>query len=575
MQKVVENYILYETVGAGQYGKVYRAKNSKTNETVAIKVVPLEKFNQVPKLEEFTSNEIKTLARINNINVVKFIEMLKTANNMYLVYEFCDGGTLEDILQRKHHLSEADSIKIFKQIINAFKAIYKENILHRDLKPSNILFHNDVIKIADFGFCKKMSSSNELTFTMVGSPIYMAPEILKGYPYNIKADIWSLGVVFYEMLFGVCPFEDKTLSGLIQRIDNQALIMHKEINCISSSTEGLLRKMLTLDYKNRIDWEELLNHSLFGEESDKSSTTSTTTIDETKSTISNGTNSGNVTTINTNDVKNITTNGNNYNTTTTTNNGNTTTNPSTNGNVKIDTNSVNNYNDELQSTVYHKEVIIRTLMKERNKIVFVSNLLHAILELNIVQKSSIVGFLLLKKINYMIDTLKKELSIENLSSKFKSLEKWEDFRVSDEYLSFSRYLNEEAEEAGSFLSAFKQEIQPILDTITDSSLKNELTKDVPELKFFVGLMIGYTEDIIKIASEKFKNKEEMNGTQLLIHTNEILDCINLEEFFEKTLIDNFLRLADQNYFSVIKKFNREKLENLINGKLNAAKKKLI
>jgi serine/threonine protein kinase len=269
MQKVVENYILYETVGAGQYGKVYRAKNTKTNETCAIKVVPLEKFTQVPKLEEFTSNEIKTLARINNPNVIKFIEMLKTANNMYLVYEYCDGGTLEDILQRKHHLSETESLKIFKQILNAFRAIYKENILHRDLKPSNILFHNDIVKIADFGFCKKMSSSQEITFTMVGSPIYMAPEILKGYPYNIKADVWSLGVVLYEMLFGVCPYEDKTLSGLISRIDNQALVIHREINYISQSTEQLLRKMLTLDNKARMDWEELLNYQLSIDEVDR------------------------------------------------------------------------------------------------------------------------------------------------------------------------------------------------------------------------------------------------------------------------------------------------------------------
>jgi len=234
MQKVVENYLLYETIGAGQYGKVYRAKNQKNGETVAIKVIPLEKFNNVPKLEEFTTNEIKTLSRINNPNVVKFIEMLKTANNTYLVYEYCDGGTLEDVLQEKHHLSEAESLKYFKQLINAFQSIYKENILHRDLKPSNILFHNNVVKIADFGFCKKMTGPTELTFTMVGSPIYMAPEILKGYPYNIKSDIWSLGVVLYEMLFGICPYEDKNLAGLISRIDNQPLTIPREINRISA-----------------------------------------------------------------------------------------------------------------------------------------------------------------------------------------------------------------------------------------------------------------------------------------------------------------------------------------------------
>jgi len=128
MHKIVENYILYESIGSGQYGKVYRAKNTKTNETVAVKSIPIDKFRDVPKLEEFTANEIKTLNRIKNPNVIKFYEMLKTANNMYLVYEFCDGGTLEDILQKKHHLSEAESLLVFQQLVNAFKAIYSENI---------------------------------------------------------------------------------------------------------------------------------------------------------------------------------------------------------------------------------------------------------------------------------------------------------------------------------------------------------------------------------------------------------------------------------------------------------------
>lgn len=87
--------------------------------------------------------------------------------------------------------------------------------MHRDIKPSNILIHDNVIKVADFGFCKTLLKPQDLTKTMVGSPIYMAPEILKGHNYNIKADIWSMGVVFFEMLFGYCPYEDKTIARLI------------------------------------------------------------------------------------------------------------------------------------------------------------------------------------------------------------------------------------------------------------------------------------------------------------------------------------------------------------------------
>ena len=78
--------------------------------------------------------------------------------------------------------------------------------MHRDLKPSNLFYHNGKIKIGDFGFCKQLQNAEDMNQTMVGSPIYMAPEILLGFEYSIKSDIWSIGCVFYEMLFGNCPF---------------------------------------------------------------------------------------------------------------------------------------------------------------------------------------------------------------------------------------------------------------------------------------------------------------------------------------------------------------------------------
>lgn len=159
MSKVIENYILAEVIGSGQYGKVYKAKNMKNEEIVAIKVVKLDKFREIPKLHEFTINEIQTLSKIENPNVVRFIEMLKTSNNMYLIYEFCNGDTLEAFIQKRKFLTEPETMKIFAQILNAFRCLVKENILHRDLKPSNILFNDGVIKIADFGFCKSLLST--------------------------------------------------------------------------------------------------------------------------------------------------------------------------------------------------------------------------------------------------------------------------------------------------------------------------------------------------------------------------------------------------------------------------------
>ena len=123
--------------------------------------------------------------------------MLKTANNFYFIYEFCNGGSLSTLLTKEGKLPETRALDLFDQLLKAFKVLKSNNIMHRDVKPDNILFHNGKVKLGDFGFCKTLGEANEMTGTMLGSPIYMAPEVLRGETYASKADIWSLGVVLY------------------------------------------------------------------------------------------------------------------------------------------------------------------------------------------------------------------------------------------------------------------------------------------------------------------------------------------------------------------------------------------
>ena len=93
MRKIVDNYELIEQVGSGQYGKVYKARHKETDELFAVKCVPLDKFSRIPKLSTFTQNEIQVLNRLNHEHIVAFVERLRTANNIYMVYEFCNGDT--------------------------------------------------------------------------------------------------------------------------------------------------------------------------------------------------------------------------------------------------------------------------------------------------------------------------------------------------------------------------------------------------------------------------------------------------------------------------------------------------
>lgn len=123
--------------------------------------------------------------------------MLKTTNNFYFIYEYCNGKTLEVLLRQEGKLEESKALKIFKQLLEAFKILNKYNIMHRDLKPDNIFFHNGNLKLGDFGFCKTLGRQDDMASTMLGSPIFMAPEVLRGEIYTSKADIWSLGVVLF------------------------------------------------------------------------------------------------------------------------------------------------------------------------------------------------------------------------------------------------------------------------------------------------------------------------------------------------------------------------------------------
>lgn len=104
---------------------------------------------------------------------------------------------MEQEIKAEGRFEENKAVDYFTDLLKAFQLLSKSNIMHRDIKPSNILLHNGVIKLADFGFCKPLKDSRDLSKTMLGSPIYMAPEILKGEIYTMKADIWSLGVVLY------------------------------------------------------------------------------------------------------------------------------------------------------------------------------------------------------------------------------------------------------------------------------------------------------------------------------------------------------------------------------------------
>ena len=130
------------------------------------------------------------------------IDIKKTSNNIYLILEYCNEGDLLAYLKQKKKLSQEEALEIFVQILHAFQTLVKNKIMHRDFKLANVLKHNGAIKIADFGFSKLLGSEDQQVETILGSHLNMAPEVLDNQCYNSKVDIWSIGVAFYELIFG-------------------------------------------------------------------------------------------------------------------------------------------------------------------------------------------------------------------------------------------------------------------------------------------------------------------------------------------------------------------------------------
>lgn len=165
------------------------------------------------------------MKKVVGANIVNLIDVYWTANNVYIITEYCDGGDLRDYMKRLgREMPEHQAIEVLRQIICGFKVLVDSNLIHRDLKPENILLKGSDFKIADFGFARSVESSdNTLLNSMVGTPLYMSPQILKSQPYTVKSDIWSIGLIFYEMVYAKLPYPARSQYELIQKITNSPL----------------------------------------------------------------------------------------------------------------------------------------------------------------------------------------------------------------------------------------------------------------------------------------------------------------------------------------------------------------
>ncbi len=253
------HYTIERKIGEGGMGEVYLAFDNSLERFVALKILS-ESFSKDAERVQRLKQEAKAASALNHPNIITIYEIGKTENIEFIAMEYVEGKTLREVIETTN-LSLADAVSIAEQIADGLCIAHGERIAHRDIKPENIMLRNDgYVRILDFGLAKPAKlgvGSEEETLEMIrtapgvvmGSVRYMSPEQARGKPVDERSDIWSLGVVLYEMIAGKAPFEGETVS------DSLANLIHLEPKPITEilpdspvELNNIVRKLLQ---KNR------------------------------------------------------------------------------------------------------------------------------------------------------------------------------------------------------------------------------------------------------------------------------------------------------------------------------------
>lgn len=223
--KNLGRYQITGILGKGAMGTVYRGVDPAINRPVALKTIRLDFVNdpeEMAELKERLHREAQAAGKLSHPNIVTIYDVGSEGHLQYIAMEYLEGRTLEDMIKKKTKFNYRIIANIIMQICSALEYAHKQGIVHRDIKPANIMITKDYqAKVMDYGIARVESSSMTKTGIAMGTPNYMSPEQLKGQPSDQRADLFSLGVVMYELLLGRRPFKGENITSLIYSILHQ------------------------------------------------------------------------------------------------------------------------------------------------------------------------------------------------------------------------------------------------------------------------------------------------------------------------------------------------------------------
>ncbi len=247
-----QRYEILASAGQGSMGNVYKARDRETGETVALKLLKPEIASDQAMMERF-KNELLFARKITHKNVCRVYEFNRLGGIAYTSMEFVEGESLRSVLNRFGGLPQRKAMDLALQICSGLKEAHAQGIVHRDLKPENVMIDaQGNVKIMDFGIARSMEAGTRLTGSIVGTPAYMAPEQVAGKPVDYRTDIYSLGLMLYEMFTGTPAFRaDNPVAVALKQMREEPTPPQEVEPNVPVSTERIILKCLEKDPERR------------------------------------------------------------------------------------------------------------------------------------------------------------------------------------------------------------------------------------------------------------------------------------------------------------------------------------